>query len=119
MTSKLIAGLVLVAGTLLAGPRFSVEVAVGGPAYSSGYAPDYYDGPQARHPGPGYAWVEGYWYRDRGYRVWRPGYWVAPRRYVTPRWRDRDYDRDGYRDRREDRREDRWEDRREDRRYRR
>jgi hypothetical protein len=29
-------------------------------------------------PGPGYAWVEGYWYPKGSRYVWRNGYWAKP-----------------------------------------
>jgi hypothetical protein len=78
-----------------------------------------------RSPGPGYTWVNGYWYPVNGRYVWhegywtRPpyegGYWVAPRydgrsfyngywdgprgRYEHDHRWDRDHDRDWHRDR--------------------
>ena len=79
--------------------RVRVYVGVGAQA---GYAPPC--------PGPGYAWVAGYW--DDGY--WTPGYWnyvgYAPRGvvrggfgwdqgYVDHRGFDRDRDRDRHFDR--------------------
>jgi hypothetical protein len=116
MKSKLIAGLVLAAGTLLAGPRFSAGVVMGGGQRYDGSA--YYATARPPCPGPGYYWVEGYWFRDRGYRAWRPGYWAAPRYSAPPQYYNGYRDRD--RDRREDRRDDRRrDDRREDRGYRR
>jgi hypothetical protein len=39
-------------------------------------APRYYRVPA--FPGPGYEWVEGYWYPARGHYVWRDGYWARP-----------------------------------------
>src|SRR6185369_16172279 len=36
-------------------------------------------------PGPGYAWVDGYWYPVNNRYVWHQGYWTrAP--YVGARW---------------------------------
>jgi len=32
----------------------------------------------APEPGPGYEWVEGYWYPVRGRWVWHDGYWTRP-----------------------------------------
>jgi WXXGXW repeat (2 copies) len=29
-------------------------------------------------PGPGYEWVEGYWYPQGGRYAWRNGYWARP-----------------------------------------
>ena len=98
---------VTASGTLFAQPRFSVGVAVGGPApqyygqaqQSYEQAPDYapeqdyasaqdyaYDaynsGPQYDTqppcPGPGYFWTSGSWYPSAGRRLWRTGFWAPP-----------------------------------------
>lgn len=40
-------------------------------------------------PGPGYAWVNGYWHWNGGQWVWMEGQWVAQRQgyvYVAPSW---------------------------------
>jgi len=41
-------------------------------------------------PGPGYAWVGGYWGWSGGAHVWMPGRWVVPPHrhavWVAPRW---------------------------------
>src|SRR4051812_17070665 len=29
-------------------------------------------------PGPGYVWIDGYWYADRGRYRWHEGYWSRP-----------------------------------------
>jgi len=29
-------------------------------------------------PGPGYNWIDGYWYADRGRYRWHNGYWTRP-----------------------------------------
>lgn len=29
-------------------------------------------------PGPGYAWVDGYWYPVNSHYVWHKGYWTRP-----------------------------------------
>jgi hypothetical protein len=77
-------------------------------------------------PGPGYVWVDGYWYPVRGRYVWHRGYWTYPpyggavwvgphyegRRYYNGYWEgergrfyhDHRWDRERYRDR------DRWRD---------
>jgi hypothetical protein len=36
-------------------------------------------------PGPGYAWVGGYWYPVGGRYVWHDGYWTRPP-YVGATW---------------------------------
>ena len=86
-----------------------------------------------RSPGPGYVWVDGYWYPAGGHYRWHEGYWTRPpfpgARWVGPRhdgsqyyqgywdgdrgrfehnhrWdrdRNRDYDRSRDYDRRDDR----------------
>jgi hypothetical protein len=73
MSGKLVLGAALAAATLGLGTgtahaaRIGVFVGVGAPV---AYVPPC--------PGPGYAWVAGYW---NPYRVWVPGYWnfVGPR----------------------------------------
>jgi hypothetical protein len=41
-------------------------------------------------PGPGYAWVDGYWEPFQGRYRWHPGYWNRPpyegAYYVHPHW---------------------------------
>ena len=76
MKSKLIATLLLAGSSLFAGSRIAVGVGIGvGPAYGPGYG--YVAPPPA--PGPGYTFVNGYWVGAGPRRVWRPGYWAAPR----------------------------------------
>jgi hypothetical protein len=60
----------------------------------------------APYPGPGYAWIDGYY--DRGY--WVPGRWAYAGRYDRHDYyrgrdwdRHRDWDRDRYYDRHHDR----------------
>ena len=36
-------------------------------------------------PGPGYLWVEGYWYPMNGRYRWHEGYWTRPP-YIGARW---------------------------------
>ena len=103
---KLLAALILTAGIGFA--QFSVGVHIGEP-------------PRPRvvrvrpnAPGPGYTWVDGYWYPVNGRYVWREGFWrrpphredhwIAPRhdgsRWFEGYWtndrdsKHRDYDRD-------------------------
>jgi hypothetical protein len=102
MKIKLLAGLVLAAGTMLAGgPHIAVGIGIGapapayyGPAY---YGPAYYPAPVYSYapapvyvapppiPAPGYVWVGGSWIYSGGYRHWQPGYWAAPHGYVGAR----------------------------------
>jgi len=101
-----LAGLLL-AGSLFAKIDFSLGVNIGPPP-----PPMVYARPGA--PGPGYAWVDGYWYPVNGRYVWREGFWrrpphredhwIAPRhdgsRWFEGYWtndrdsKHRDYDRD-------------------------
>jgi hypothetical protein len=67
---KILAGLILASGTLLAGPHISVGIGLGvpvAPAPVVGVA-----------PGPGYFWTPGYFYFAGGHRLWHAGFW-APR----------------------------------------
>ena len=97
-----LAGMVLMAGSLMAGTSFSFGIGIGAPvaprpyyapapvypapAYvAPAYAAPAYPPPPAYYapappcPGPGYSWVGGGWYWTGGHRYWRPGYWAAPR----------------------------------------
>ncbi len=103
MKTKMLAFLLLGASCMFAAPRVFVGVGVRvggyyGPPRVAVYGPPC--------PGPGYYWVPGYWYYAGPHRLWRGGYWAAPRHpgryYVTPRfhghdYRHRDYDRRDYR----------------------
>ena len=85
MKTKLIAGLLLAGSCLCAAPRFAVGVGVGVPVYAPApayVAPAYMPPPI---PAPGYTWVDGVWLGVGPHRVWRPGYWAAPRAYFGPR----------------------------------
>ena len=98
MKTKLLALALLAGGAAMAGPRFFVGVGVGAPAYyppapvAAYYAPPV--APVVRYvppaPGPGFAWINGYYYPVGARWGWRAGYW-APRPYahaywVGPRW---------------------------------
>jgi hypothetical protein len=93
MKTKILAGLLLAASTLGAAPRISFGIGIGvGPRY---YAPaPVYAAPAPVYvapapvyapayvppcPGPGYTFVAGFWEGYGPHRVWRPGYWAAPR----------------------------------------
>ena len=80
---KILAGLVLagsfLASPMFAGPHIAVGVGIGvpvapAPAYVAP-APVYAVPPI---PGPGYSWVNGYYYFSGGVRLWHPGFWRAP-----------------------------------------
>jgi hypothetical protein len=81
MKTKLIAGFLLAGSCLFAAPRISVGVGLGFGVPVAGYgyvapAPVFVPPPA---PGPGYGWVDGFWVGVGPSRVWRPGYWAAPR----------------------------------------
>jgi len=88
MKTKLLVLLLLAGSSVFAGTRFFVGVGVGG-----GYYPGYYAAPPPAPvvayappaPGPGYAWVGGYYYPVGPRYVWRGGYW-APRPFVGAYW---------------------------------
>jgi WXXGXW repeat (2 copies) len=98
---RLLAVALIAGGTMFAQPRVAIGIGVGGygpgayppPAYAQSYVPPC--------PGPGYAWVDGYWAPQGGRNVWIAGFWRAPRvapGYVAPRYysgyRGNDHDRD-------------------------
>jgi hypothetical protein len=73
---RLLAVALIAGGTMFAQSRLSIGVSVGG--YGPGaYPPPTYAQYRPPCPGPGYAWVDGYWRR--------PVVTVAPR-YVEPRY---------------------------------
>ncbi len=63
----------LLAGGLFAAPRVTVGIGIGVPAPVAVVRPVC--------PGPGYAWVDGY-YAPNG--VWVAGYWAPPAVVVAP-----------------------------------
>lgn len=64
---KAMAVMMLLAGGLVAAPRFSIGVGFGAPAPVAVVQPPC--------PGPGYSWVDGF-YEPNG--VWVAGYWAPP-----------------------------------------
>jgi hypothetical protein len=99
---NLLAVALIAGGTMFAQPRVAIGIGVGGygpgayppPAYAQQYV--------SPCPGPGYAWVDGYW----GPQGWRAGFWRAPYvntyrvapRYIAPRYNEgfRGHDRDDH-----------------------
>jgi len=94
MKTKLLTALLLGASALSAAPRFAIGFGFGVPVRSYyapapvyvAPAPPVYVAPAYVAPGPVYpapyvgaTWVNGYWYGYGPSRVWRPGYWAAPR----------------------------------------
>jgi hypothetical protein len=110
MKTKLLAVLALATGSLFAATHVSVGVGFGGVGVGYGYnapAPVAYI-PEC--PGPGYTWVDGYWYYNGPQRFWHAGYWAPPVVRVAPygygfgysrgfdrdRFERRDFDRDRF-----------------------
>ncbi|MCU1335320.1 MAG: hypothetical protein JWO19_901 [Bryobacterales bacterium] len=96
MKTKLLVLLALASASAFAETRFSIGVNIGGgyPGYYPGRyyvaappppPPVYYAPPS---PGPGFAWVSGYYYPVGRRYEWRPGYW-SRRGYREDRWEDR------------------------------
>jgi hypothetical protein len=95
MKSKLLAVLLLTGSSMFAGTRFFFGVNVGAPYYGGYYAPrvyappppvvSYYAPVRPVYPGPGYAWVDSYYYPVGPRYVYRPGYW-ARRPYAGAYW---------------------------------
>jgi WXXGXW repeat (2 copies) len=78
MKTKVLAMMLVAAGSMFAQARVSVGVGVGaagggyypqGPSYAANIPPS---------PGPGYIWADGYWSQNYGGSVWVPGYWYLP-----------------------------------------
>jgi hypothetical protein len=103
MKAKLLLLLLLAGSSSFARTRFFVGIGAG-PEYGYSYA--YAPPPPppivvyAPHcPGPGYTWVDGYWYPVGPRYHWRAGYWSRPpyygARWVAPRYAGHRYYR-GY-----------------------
>ena len=99
MKSKLLMLLLLVTGSVFAGPRFfvGVDVGVAAPYYVAPVsAPPVLVAYRPPCPGPGYVWVNGYYYPVGPRYGWRDGYW-ARRPFVGAYWVAPRYERYGYR----------------------
>jgi hypothetical protein len=73
MKKKLLVLLLFAGSTLFAaGPRAYVGFGFGAPQPVAVYAPPC--------PGPGYTWVDGYWYGAGPHRYWHIGWWRPPYR---------------------------------------
>ena len=107
MKAKLLILMALASASAFAASRFSIGVNIGGypgyypgSYYPGGYyvaappppAPVYYAPPS---PGPGFAWVSGYYYPAGARYQWRSGYWARPPYagavWVGPRYAGRHY----------------------------
>src|SRR5215831_17778537 len=76
--------LLLLAGSSLFAAHFSIGIGVGVPVYAPPPPPPVYYAPPVA-PGPGYAWISGYYYPVGPRWVWAPGYW-ARRPFVGAVW---------------------------------
>jgi len=92
MKKVLLVFTLLASSSAFAATRFSIGIGVG-PAYGYYAAPPppprvYYAPPPS--PGPGFAWVSGYYYPVGRRYEWRQGYWTRPPRgyvrWVAPRY---------------------------------
>ena len=101
MKTKLLALMLFAGSTMFAASHFYFGVNVGGYGYAPAPVVVYQPPPPVRYyaappcPGPGYAWVAGYWHpAGRGYG-WRAGYWArrpfAGAYWVAPRYHGRYY----------------------------
>jgi hypothetical protein len=95
MKTKLLVGMLLAASSVFAGTHVSIGIGVGG--YGYGYVPPP-PPPVVEYapscPGPGYTWVDGYWYDVGPRRNWHAGYWAPP--VYGYGWRERHYEGDHY-----------------------
>ena len=93
MKSKLLILMLLAGSSMFAATRFSFGIGIGAPVYGPRYgyvaapppiAPAYY-GVRPLAPGPGYTWVNGYYYPVGSRYSWRAGYWSRPA-FAGARW---------------------------------
>jgi hypothetical protein len=74
----------LVLGCAIGSAQISVGIQIGAPP-----APRVVRN-QPRSPGPGYAFVDGYWYPNGNHYKWHNGYWTQPpyagAHWTTPRY---------------------------------
>lgn len=83
MRTSLLAG-VLLLGSSAMNAQVSVGISIGAPP------PPRVVRVHPRGPGPGYFWVDGYWYPVGRRYVWHEGYWTRPpygeAHWIGPRW---------------------------------
>ena len=87
MIKKLLAMAVLAGGCAFS--QISIGVNIGPPP------PPRVVRVQPRAPGPGYVWVDGYWYPNGRKYKWHEGYWTRPpyegARWIAPRYDGRQF----------------------------
>lgn len=85
---KLLLAAMFLAGSSLFG-QFSVGIRIGAPP-----APRVIR-VRPNSPGPGYSWVDGYWYPSNNRYVWHAGYYTRPpyegAAWVSPRYEGQEY----------------------------
>ena len=81
--------LMLLAGSSVAFGQFSIGISIGAPP------PPRVIRVRPLAPGPGYLWVDGYWYPMNNRYVWHNGYYTRPPYegavWVTPRYESRQF----------------------------
>ena len=83
MTKKFLIGALFIIGSLLSGSVLSAQVSIG--VRIGAPPPPRVLRVRPLSPGPGYVWVDGYWYPIGGRYRWHAGYWTRPP-YVGARW---------------------------------
>jgi WXXGXW repeat (2 copies) len=78
MEMKLLATMLL-AGACMFGADLSIGIRIGAPP------PPRVVAVRPASPGPGFLWVDGYWYPDGGHYKWHAGYWTRPP-YAGAHW---------------------------------
>jgi len=87
MKMRLVAGMLLVGGSLFAKTHISIGIGVGIPYYAPPPPPVVIYTPPP-DPGPAYLWVPGYWYPAGPRYSWHAGFWAHPP-YFDAYWVDR------------------------------
>jgi hypothetical protein len=78
MKAKLLVIFLLAGSSLFAAPAVFFGIGVGGYGYYATPPPPPVVAYRPPYPGPGYAWVPGYWYPFGPRYRWRAGYWGRP-----------------------------------------
>jgi len=82
---------------MFAQTRFSIGLGFGTQGAGFYQAPPAYASNIPPCPGPGYAWIDGYWTNNYGRETWVDGYWSAPPVFTyqsAPRFNNRFFGRD-------------------------
>jgi len=87
MIPKLLVLVGLTAGAALS--QLSVGISIGAPP------PPRVIRTHPRSPGPGYVWIDGYWFAEGRRYKWHDGYWTRPpyegARWIGPRYENRQF----------------------------